>query len=234
MVAVQKELDLMDTLPVVKLGKTRSHQIYKTKDGKRVPGVTTILNVRNKGEGLMNWAYNMGLEKQDKDAYMRDMAETGTLLHGMVVAFFQGQQVWMDEWTKEQQDRALICFEKFTAWYFEHDVKLVAAELQLVSDMLKLGGTLDLLVMLDGELTLIDLKTSKAIYDEHILQTITYEAIAREHGHEIQGRGILRLGRTPEEGFEWRPLEVREEYLRVAYLCVEMYEANKKAFGRGY
>ena len=42
----------------------RVHTVYKTKDGKRVPGVTTILGVINK-PALVRWANNLGLQGID-------------------------------------------------------------------------------------------------------------------------------------------------------------------------
>ena len=57
----------------------RVHTVYKTKDGKRVPGVTTILGVINK-PALVRWANNLGLQGIDSTNYVDATARCGTWL----------------------------------------------------------------------------------------------------------------------------------------------------------
>jgi len=48
--------------------------------------------------------------------------------------------------------------------------------------------------MIDGVLTLLDIKTAKAIYPEVWYQLAGYDILLKEHGHECEQYQILRLG----------------------------------------
>ena len=56
------------------------HQVYKTADGTRVPGVTTICGVMDK-PALVKWANNLGLQGTDSTKYVDALAASGTLAH---------------------------------------------------------------------------------------------------------------------------------------------------------
>ena len=69
---------------------------YKNKDGKRVPGVTTIINRFKDSGGLMWWAFEQGkaaergeigslYDKRD------EAAEAGTIAHNLFEMFINGE-----------------------------------------------------------------------------------------------------------------------------------------------
>jgi len=65
------------------------------------------------------------------------------------------------------------------------------------------AGTTDLLAEVDGVLTLVDFKTSKAIYAESTLQVAAYVMALEEMGHERATRGmIVRIPKTADSTFE--------------------------------
>jgi ketopantoate reductase len=67
--------------PVAK--KSRAHIVYKTPDGKRVPGVTTITGMLDK-PGLVKWANNLGLQGIDSTEHVKNLARIGTLAHLLI------------------------------------------------------------------------------------------------------------------------------------------------------
>ena len=74
------------TDPVAKSSK--AHIIYKTSDGKRVPGVTTITGMLDK-PGLVKWANNLGLQGIDSAEHVKNLARIGTLAHLMISTEWQ-------------------------------------------------------------------------------------------------------------------------------------------------
>jgi hypothetical protein len=71
-----------------------------------------------------------------------------------------------------------------------------------VSEKLRYGGQLDYYGLVDGVPTILDFKTSASLYPEHAAQLSAYWNLLGEAGHKVQGARLLRIGRSPEEGFD--------------------------------
>ena len=92
---------------------------------------------------------------------------------------------------------ALTAFAAFQAW--AHSVALVPRliEQTVWSRTHRYAGTMDLLADVNGVPTLIDFKTSKAIYPEAHLQNAAYQAALAEMGHAAPAAGVIvRLPKT--------------------------------------
>ncbi|KKL19997.1 hypothetical protein LCGC14_2459870 [marine sediment metagenome] len=60
-------------------------QPYLNKEGKRIPGNTTILqNLGWKTPGLMHWAWSLGMEGKNYREVRDEAAGTGTFIHSCV------------------------------------------------------------------------------------------------------------------------------------------------------
>jgi len=95
--------------------KVRVHTIYKNKEGKRVPGVTTALGLLNK-PALIHWAWKLGIEGIDYKTFRDDKADIGTLTHLMALSYEKDEKPDTDYYTKAQIDLAETCFLKYLAW----------------------------------------------------------------------------------------------------------------------
>lgn len=71
--------------------RAKPHTIYRTADGKRVPGVTTVLGIMNK-PALVKWANTLGLQGIDSSAYVDETARVGTLAHEMIQEYLGGRR----------------------------------------------------------------------------------------------------------------------------------------------
>ena len=69
--------------------RAKAHTIYKLANGKRVPGVTTVLGIINK-PALVKWANNLGLQGIDSTTYVDGTAKIGTLAHEMIQEYLGG------------------------------------------------------------------------------------------------------------------------------------------------
>ena len=186
----------------VKNGKSvKVHTVYKTKDGVRVPGVTTVLGILNK-PALIHWAWDLGTKGIDYKKYRDDKADIGTLAHDMVMCHLKGEEVDTTGYTEKQIDLAETCFLKYLEWESQHKIEPVLLETPLVSEKYRYGGTMDNYCLLDGIPTLVDYKTSKAIYSEMFYQLGGYGNLLIENNYQVERHMILRLGRNEEEGFE--------------------------------
>jgi len=212
--------------------KDRAHTIYKNQTGKRVPGCSTIAGILDK-PALKIWANRIGLEGIDVIKYVDSLADAGTLAHYLVECEFKGiqpVQSYLDEYGKIDQERADNSMLSFHAWKEKHDIEVIVVELKLVSEEYQFGGQLDTILVVDGVVTLVDIKTAKALYgptDDKWTQVGGYEILAEEHGYHVDDVRILRIGRDESEGFEYAISPNRELHKKRFIKCREIYEINK-------
>ena len=179
--------------------KVKAHTIYKHSDGKRVPGVTTIIggNLGWKTRGLMYWAVNEVKKGNDPFKVRDQAADIGTITHALIEGHLTGE-VMIDEleYAPKDFEKAEGAFMAYLEWENKHEPVVVATEVPLVSDEYRYGGTLDLVAKIDGVLTLVDFKTSKAMYPDHIIQLAAYQELWREtHDGEVLAPSLLRISK---------------------------------------
>lgn len=84
----------------------------------------------------------------------------------------------------------------FMNWEKEHKVVYLHSEKKVCHPKLMYAGTLDFEAIVDGELTIGDLKTSNGIYDEYRFQIAAYlEARRLETGNKYKARWCVRVGK---------------------------------------
>ena len=212
----------------VKNGKSvKVHTVYKTKDGVRVPGVTTVLGILGK-PALIHWAWDLGTKGIDYKKYRDDKADIGTLAHEMVMCHLKGEELDTSGYTEKQIDLAETCFLKYLEWEDEHDIKPILIEEPLISEKHRYGGTMDCYCNLDGILTLLDFKTGKAIYNEYFYQLGGYRELLTENKYETKRYIILRLGRDETEGFEVKERIDLEDETKIFLKLTEVYHLQKE------
>lgn len=85
-------------------------------------------------------------------------------------------------------------FDGFLEWWHEKDRTLVASELRLYHKLMMYGGTLDILHISDGLLTLTDIKTTYVISDMTCrVQLEAYAQALASHCIYIDKKDILHL-----------------------------------------
>ena len=204
---------------------------YRTKDGKRVPGVTTIVSKFKDSGGLIHWAWQLGVDGEDYRVKRDDAGSLGTLTHELIEAHIRGQDPWATA-SPEEMKKAMVGLTAFQGWAQASRLEVVEQETSLVSEEHRFGGTLDALGRVNGELHLLDWKTSNRIYPEYLLQVAAYVALWEEHHpdkEKLCGVHLLRLDK------EWGafhhhawPRVVIDKAWRGFLLCRELYELQKE------
>jgi len=207
--------------------KSRAHIRYELSDGTKVPGVTTVLGVLNK-PALVKWANNLGLQGIDSSKYRDEMADIGTLAHQMIVDYFNKRETDTSDYSEKQIDLAENCLLSFWEWEKGHKIEVIMAEAQLVSSQYGYGGTIDCFCKLDGQPTLLDFKTGKAIYPDMFYQLAAYEQLLAEAGQLIEVTRILRIGRDSDEGFEERSVGKLDQHFELFRHCLAIYNLKKE------
>lgn len=167
---------------------------YKLKNGQKVPGVTTIIGRFKDSGGLLYWACEQGkaIERGEISALYdkRDeAADAGTLAHACVEAHINGLPL------PELPDTdigklARQGYENYCRWADDNRLRVVAQEMELVSEEFAFGGCPDAIgINSRGETCLLDWKTSNGVYQDYIVQLAAYRHLweANNPGQPITG-----------------------------------------------
>lgn len=187
------------------MNKTKIHTIYKLTGGQRVPSVTTILGVLNK-PALLQWAWQCGVDGFDYKAVRDEAGGIGTLAHYLIMCHLTKSKPDTSEYSAQDIEKAENCLIKYWDWEKVHKVEPILVETPLISEQHRFGGTIDFFGNVDGQPTLVDFKTGKAIYSEFFYQLAAYEQLLSEAGYLVEAIRILRIGRNEDEGFEERSI----------------------------
>jgi hypothetical protein len=216
-------------------GKVKAHQRYYASDGEMLAGATTVIGVLGLGKDrLIRWANRKGLEGIDSDKYKDEAAESGTCLHYLVECYMRGVEPELSDYSANQIERANIGLAAFKKWREENypRLKMIEAEVRLVSDTYRYGGTLDLYCEFDGPGTegLVDYKTSTGIYLEHKVQVTSYVKLARENGRPIHRAILLQLPQVEDGEAIPHTLNGRHMklYWRMFELCLAVRALDKE------
>lgn len=214
--------------PVVRFEKLKSHIVYKTKNGERVPGASTVAKIGDSPEALIHWAWDLGIQGQDYKKVRGTAADIGSLAHFLIQCHLRNETADLTEFSPEDVSKAETCFLKFLDFWDKENLRVVATEAPLVSEEFKYGGTIDTVAM-DGGLVLLDYKSGKSIWDSHLFQLAAYEQLWNENNPHtlIDRRAIIRIGKEMVGDMEIRWLPPMKLYFDVFLTQLAHYKARK-------
>lgn len=198
-----------------------AHTIYKNKEGIRVPSCTTVIDTLGWNKNiLLAWTRKLALSGIDPRKTKQDAGETGTLTHKMIEAHIFGATLDVSQYSYDAIVAATDSFQHYKRWEEENQIKYIESELMIVSEDHQWGGTIDALCTINNKQYLIDFKTSKNVYVEHLIQVSAYTFGAEECGYKIDGVKIIHIVKDdinclPEKRIV--PIEIPGEIIRVGY-----------------
>lgn len=198
---------------------------YHLKDGTKVPGTTTILGRFKDSGGLLQWAFQCGKAGQSSLYEKSEVAaDIGTIAHGMADAWLRQKEYEYPPCTDEMKAKAQQAFDMFRQWLDQQRAEVIPCEESMVSEKHRFGGTPDILLR-NVTLRMSDIKTSNAIYRDHLVQVAAYGILWDENHPDdpiTGGYDVLRFAKDFPD-FEHRHFgdlnEARELFLllRPAY-----------------
>lgn len=168
-----------------------------TYKGYKVPRVTSVLADMLNEEYLMTWANNVGLFQRKKHTYYRNKATTiGSAVHNAIEEKIQFQIDPDFVGIKDTKDRlaASQSYNAFSSWWsiVENKSRIILEEYTLITEYC--GGTLDLLIDINGKLYLLDFKTSSQMSFKYYVQLAAYRRMLYDLlGYIVDGVIVLRL-----------------------------------------
>lgn len=211
---------------------------YKNKEGKRIPGVTTVLN--NLGwnrDALMYWSWNEGIEGRNYRDTSQKAADAGTLAHEMIECDIKSKALPTIE-DESIKDKAETCYLNFLDWKKQVKFKVIESEIHLVSETYQVGATPDCIAEINGKLSLFDWKTGGGIYPDMLAQIAAYKEVWEENADAmgyfdcplIGGYYLLRIGKEDASWHwhHWDNLDEAWETFKYARKLHDLHKTLKK------
>jgi CRISPR/Cas system-associated exonuclease Cas4 (RecB family) len=177
------------------LKTTRVNGFY-TIDGVKMPSVTTILNKMADHTGLDIWKKR----QQNLEKYLKEAALTGSLMHLRILQRYSDAQIELPgempimEWPPgleeelDKRDSAWECLD------LKIENAVVEKTLTIPDPIGGSAGTLDMQATIEGFNAVLDLKSSKKIYESQQIQVAAYAlGLERTEGYEVERGYIVAL-----------------------------------------
>jgi hypothetical protein len=175
---------------------------YKDINGKktRVPGVTTVIggSLGWSKDGLLHWANQQGLQGLTLEDARQPAMTVGTVVHACIEAELTEQPAPdYKGLPKEQRLQVMRALEAWARWQQLNRFELISSEWEGVhpGEGLDYGGRLDI-AMLQGRMCLGDFKSSKGVYEDHLIQLAAYGQLWEANGMgAIAEYRVIRFGK---------------------------------------
>lgn len=211
-----------------------AHRKYYNSLGIEIPSVTEVTKLLHKPE-LDSWANWMGLVRRinTKD-YLLQKSEYGTYCHDLFENFFMGlltKKFLNHNFVTEDEFYLIIRkFEYIKEQFRKYNIEIINMELGLDGE--RCGGTLDLLAYSRPlrRIFLFDLKTSKNVYQSHLIQTGGYSLLLEEiYGIQVTDVGIILLSKPiGDDMIHIVPREKNQQNEEIFKKLVDIYHLQRK------
>ena len=157
-------------------------RLYQTPQGKSYPSVTTVTGILSKDD-IQAWRQRIGEEKADQ--ITRAATSRGNEVHKLAELYLKNELFSQSTLFDEPKTNNYKMFEALSS-VLDNKVGIVRAiEAPLYSDVLRVGGRVDLVAEWDNELAVIDFKTSskpkKELWiDNYFMQSSAYAFMFEE------------------------------------------------------
>ena len=215
---------------------------YKHK-GHLLPSVTTIIGEYSNKDALIQWAANSSTEyiKEHWEemqgmgigchlnaarfhyrALSKEALDIGSEFHAIAERIYKEKVIY-----ESDNEKVRNCVDAFENWILDNDVMMIATERSVYGD--GWAGTLDLECMLNGVHTIVDYKTSRAIYPATMgMQLAAYLSVT-----DAEAAGVLRVDKETGE-YEYKSFTkaMLKKYLKRFNKRVETYFEDHPAIRR--
>lgn len=164
---------------------------------KGLVSITTLINQLDK-PALKIWANGIGLKGIKLNEYYSETAEAGRIAHQYILSLLGGPTPT----TKYILGSAvglhvMRMISKFKTWLDgkPFGAHFVEQELESIDGY---HGRIDWAGVLDGQRTLLDVKSADEVYSDSYLQLSAYRDLLRENGWPVERVGVLLVPRDKE------------------------------------
>tara|TARA_Y100000287_G_C14198905_1_gene344261 strand:- start:597 stop:1286 length:690 start_codon:yes stop_codon:yes gene_type:complete len=195
---------------------------YLTPSGKHYPSITTVIGSNSKKQaGLAKWRARVGKEKAQLKSTRS--AARGTRYHKLVEDYLNNE---LDK--KRYKDMPIPWFMfNSSQKVLDRINNIYLQEAALYSDTLEIAGRVDCIAEFDGELSIIDFKTSeKKKKEEYLLdyyvQECAYACMLQEN-YNLSVKQLVTIVATEEGDPQVSVVPPRKEYLFLLQDYIQEY-----------
>ena len=163
----------------LKRNNIKGIRVYKTgSNDRKYASVTSVTSIKS-AAGIARWRKRVG--KKEADRISGRALKIGSKAHNIIESYIKGNPVG-----NIPDNRSVISHARgFKKFVDERVSDVLACECMLYSDALESAGTADLIGNVDGELSIIDFKTSrkpkpKSFIGGYFIQGAAYSYMLRE------------------------------------------------------
>lgn len=124
--------------------------------------------------------------------YAKQAADVGTICHAAIEAHIKH-----GEFPGEIDPRALKGFDNYLQWLSMVHFEPLTMETPLVSERYQFGTTIDIMGLVVGKRSIVEIKTSNDLYSEYLIQVAAQKVVWEEvHPDQpIESISILKVGK---------------------------------------
>jgi hypothetical protein len=225
----------LDFKPELKQINFLDRRVYQRSEGVYYPSVTSILQYMPKNKFFESWLKDVG---HNSDIIMRRAGDEGTQTHNAIEELLEGKEIqWMDDYGNARYNELVWgMIMKFKEFWDVAKPELIFTEEFTYSDTHKYAGTADIVVKINGEVWLIDFKTSNHLHKSYDLQLAAYaKSIEETKGIKIDRtailwlkastRGVDKAGKKLQgKGWELKVVDEIEKNFELFKLIYKLYE----------
>ena len=202
-------------LPKLTRKSTEAGRRYFTPDGSAYPSITTVLGILSK-QGILEWRKRVGEEEANKIS--TQAATRGTAVHKLAEDYIDN----VEKWSEGAMPSNIASFNDIKKIVDERLDNVWMQEEFLYSDRLKCAGQVDCIAEFDGQLSIVDFKTSRKPKKEewiksYFIQASFYAAAFYERtGIPIkQGVILITVDGSEAQVFKVNTYDYLEHFLKV-------------------
>ena len=202
-------------LPKLTRKTTEAGRRYFTPDGAAYPSITTVLGILSK-QGIIDWRKRVG--QAEANRISTQAATRGTAVHKLAEDYIDN----VEGWSKGAMPANIASFNDLKTILDKRLDNVWFQEEFLYSDRLKCAGQVDCIAEFDGELSIVDFKTSRKPKKEEwitsyfILAPFYAAAFYERTGIPIkQGVILITVDGSEPQVFKVNTYDYLEHFLKV-------------------
>ena len=202
--------------------ETNGMRLYNLPNGDWVPSITSVTSFYNR-QIFVDWRKRVGIEEANK--ITRKATARGTDFHEAAQAYLENRELnWED-----YQPLTKFMFHHVTP-YLDRINNIHAIERTLYSEYLGLAGRVDCIAEYEGELAVIDFKTSTKIKPEKWLENyFVQEMFYASAYYELTGipiKKLITLMVTPDGDVKVFDKRNKGDYIKLLVRYIKEFVSN--------
>jgi len=203
---------------------SESGRLYSTPDGKKYPSITTVLSILSQ-DAIQAWRRRVGEEEANR---ISQRASTrGTAVHAIVEDYLNNVENYKEKYMPNIIDN----FLPLKSILDTRIGKIYSQEVALFSHHLRVAGRVDCVAEFDGEISIIDFKTSKRLktkdkIENYFMQEAAYAIMFEERTGMPITQLVTLIAVDDEEPQVF--IEHRDSWTKSLLETIEKYEQRQE------